>query len=69
MDFANHALDNYDLRHMVGTWQLVGMATPEGAEGLRKGFTIKYGYESTSELSFTMNGKMQLVPRPRILFI
>ena len=61
MDFNSEAMTNFDLRQLLGTWQLVGMATPEGAEGLRQGFTVKYGYISTEELSFTLNGKIEYV--------
>ena len=61
MDFNTQAMKNFDLRQLLGTWQLVGMATPEGAEGLRTGFTVKYGYISTEELSFTLNGKIEYV--------
>ena len=68
MDFNAQVMKSFDLRQLLGTWQLVGMATPEGAEGLRTGFTVKYGYISTEELSFTLNGKIEYV-NPNDMFL
>lgn len=57
MDFTIDTMEHFDLRHLLGTWELVGMSTPEMA-GLRKSFGASFGYISENELSFTLNGKM-----------
>ena len=55
MDFAIDSMADFDIRHVLGSWELVGQAIPED-EVLRNGFTAKYGYVSPTKAVFTLNG-------------
>ena len=58
MDFGLDNMADFDIRHVLGTWEVIGEAVPEG-EIFRSGFTAKYGYVSPTEATFTLNGKVK----------